>query len=210
MKSTISIRALIGFAVVLGLLLSTSVHAEAEHAALSLVRETTDRIITQIKQDREKIKSDSTQLTVLVDKIVLPHFDFRKMSSWVLGRYWRKADSKQKERFTVEFRQLLVRIYSKALLEGADKKIVFLPLRGKTDKPDRVTVRTEIEQDGGFPLPIDYKLHKKGDAWKVYDVVIDGISIVANYRTTFAKRIRKDGIDKLIASLVDRNQQGKK
>jgi phospholipid transport system substrate-binding protein len=128
------------------------------------------------------------------------------MSSWVLGKYWRTATPAQRDRFTQEFRTLLVRTYAKSLSEYTDNKITYLPMRGSPQQSE-VKVRTEVEQPGGFPIPIDYDLYRKGDDWKVYDVTIDGVSLVTNYRTTFANQIREDGLDKLIATLADRNQQ---
>jgi phospholipid transport system substrate-binding protein len=186
-----------------------SAGAWADEAAQKLVLDTTKQIINEIKKQRKEIDKNPAQLAKLVDKIVFSQFDFTKMSTRVLGKHWGKASDSQKTRFTEEFRHLLVRTYSKALLEGVDKEIKFLPLSGKSKK-GRVTVRTEIEQSSGFPIPINYKLHKKDNAWKVYDVVIDGLSIVRNYRTTFAKKIRKEGIDKLIVSLAERNTEQKK
>ncbi len=188
-----------------GLFLTVAV--AAEHPAQELAVTTSQKIIAKIKEDRAAIDKEPERLTKLVEEIVLPNFDFTTMSSWALGKYWRTASDEQKAKFTEQFRQLLVRTYSKALLEAVDKKITYLPLRGEAQ--DEVTVRTEVEQPGAFPLPINYKMHQTNAAWKVYDVEIDNISIVANYRSSFASEIRKDGIDKLIASLTDRNAQGK-
>lgn len=172
--------------------------------AQKLVVETTDRIMSKLKAEQDAIKQDPERVITLVDEIVLPHFDFTRMSQWAMGKYWRTASKEQQEKFIVEFRMLLVRTYSKALADNVDQKVNFLPLRGGKD--DEITVRTEVAQQAGFPLPINYEMHLKDGEWKVFDVVIDGISLVANYRTSFAKTIKKDGIDKLIASLVDRNK----
>ena len=170
------------------LLSSPLVHA-AEHPAMVLVKETTDTIMTKIKEQDEAINKDQEVLHDLVNTIVLPHFDFRKMSSWVLGKNWRKANKEQKQKFTDQFSRLLVRTYSKALHDNSDKKIEFLPIRGKAKK-DEVVIRTEIPQKGGFPIPIDYKMHLKKGEWKVYD-----------------QEIKKSGIDNLIAKLADRNKE---
>jgi|AMFO01.1.fsa_nt_gi ABC-type transport system involved in resistance to organic solvents, auxiliary component len=171
----------------------------------ALVQETTDKIISVLRTDQDKIKADPNHLLEIVDTIVAPHFDFERMSSWVLGKYWRKAKADEKTRFAKEFRTLLVRTYAKALNDNYDKQIDMLAVRQKKGGK-KATVRTEIQQSAGFPIPINYKMHLKNDAWKVYDVSVDGISLVANYRTSFAKEIRKDGLDKLIAKLADRNK----
>lgn len=188
------------------LFLSGQVVAADEHPARTLVSDTTTLIKKRIKEEKSAIEKDQEVLFKLVNDIVLPHFDFKKMSSWVLGKNWRKANDKQKKEFTDQFSRLLVRTYSKALYDNADQQIDILPMRGKSDGDD-VTVRTEVQQQAGFPIPIDYKMHLKNNEWKVYDVVIDSISLVANYRTSFNQEIRKSGIDSLIASLEERNQK---
>lgn len=180
----------------------------AMQAPQALVQETTDKITSVLRTDQDKIKADPGHLLTVVDNIVAPHFDFERMSRWVLGKYWRKAKADEKTRFAQEFRTLLVRTYAKALNDNYDKTIEMLPLRKKKDGK-QVIVRTEIQQSAGFPIPINYKMHIKNDAWKIFDVSVDGISLVANYRTSFAREIRKDGLTKLIASLAKRNQPSK-
>ena len=177
----------------------------AEHPAQELVVSTTKLVMEKLRAEEEVVKKDNDRLMAIVEEHVLPHFDFRKMSSWVLGKYWRKATNKQKEQFTNEFKTLLVRTYSKALLDAIDKEINFLPLRSKKKDADDITVRTEVDQKGGFPIPIDYKLYEKSGKWMVYDVVIDSLSLVTNYRSSFSKTVRDSGIDELIKKLADRN-----
>ncbi len=169
-----------------------------------LVKETAETIMERIRVERSVIDEQPEHLYALVDEVVLPHFDFEKMSQWVLGKYWRKADTEQRERFISEFRALLVRTYAKALADNSDQQVDYLPLRAKPTDTD-VTVNTEVPQEGGFPIPINYSMYLKGDAWKVYDVDIDGISLVANYRTSFAKEVRSNGIDALIEKLASRS-----
>jgi phospholipid transport system substrate-binding protein len=187
-------------------LLMLSNSALAIQSPQDLVQETTDKITTTLRAEQDKIKANPQRLYEIVDEVVLPHFDFERMSSWVLGKYWRTANKDEKQAFTNEFRTLLVRTYAKALNDNYDRPIDMLPMRYK-EGSDKAVVRTEVQQDGGFPIPIDYKMHRKGEAWKVYDVSVDGISLVANYRTSFAQEIRKDGLPKLIDSLAERNKQ---
>jgi len=188
------------------LLLSSPV--SARQAPEAMVQETMDKTIAVLRTDQDKIKANPDYLVAVADRFVAPHFDFDRMSSWVLGKYWRKAKTDQKTRFAKEFRTLLVRTYAKALNDNYDKKIIMLPSRKKKGGK-LITVRTEIQQSAGFPIPINYKMYIKDDAWKVFDVSVDGISLVANYRTSFAKEVRKGGLDKLIARLHDRNKPGK-
>ena len=192
------------FVLICGFLSQPVLADKNDHPALLLVKDTTNLIRKKVKEDDSIIKSNPEHLYDLVNEIVLPHFDFQKMSSWVLGKNWRNASAAQKKKFTSEFSRLLVRTYSRAIYDNIDQQIVFLPIRGKPDA-DKVTIRPEVPQQAGFPIPIDYKMRKKNNEWKVFDVVIDAISLVANYRTTFNQEIKKSGIDSLIASLADRN-----
>ena len=182
--------------------------AMAIQAPEELVAQTTEKITSALRKEQDKIKAKPGLLYKIVDDVVLPHFDFERMSRWALGKYWRKANKIERSKFTKEFRTLLVRTYAKALNDNYDQKIDMLPVRMRK-KGKEATVRTEVQQSAGFPIPIDYKMYIQGDTWKVYDVSVDAISLVANYRTSFAKDIRKDGLSKLIARLADRNKQAK-
>ncbi|VAW88020.1 Phospholipid ABC transporter shuttle protein MlaC [hydrothermal vent metagenome] len=183
----------------------SSSQAAAEMVAPDvLVKQTTDIIMEKIQSEQVLIESNPERLFSLVDEVVLPHFDFEKMSKWVLGKYWRKAEQTQRQQFVHEFRQLLVRTYAKALMENAGQTVDYLPLRAKAGAVD-VTVNTEIPQESGFPIPINYKMYQSEGEWKVYDVNIDGISLVTNYRTSFSGEIRKHGIDGLLAKLSARS-----
>ena len=186
--------------------LAASGAAWAIQSPQDLVQQTAEKMLSKLRDERQVIDQHPGRIYDLVEEIVLPHFDFERMSSWVLGKYWRRATPEQRRHFTEEFRNLLVRTYAKSLSSYTDNKITYLPFRGSAGQDD-VTVRTEVDQPGGFPIPIDYSLYLKGGEWKVYDVTIDGVSLVTNYRTTFANQIRQDGLDKLIATLADRNRQ---
>ncbi len=196
-------------ALVLMLAVFLALPARAEIAEPErIVRETTDKVLANIKQNLDAYKKEPARLYAVVDELVLPHFDFDRMTALALGRYKRKVHGDQKERLVQEFRNLLVRTYSKALLEYNDQKVVFLPMRGSVEQGD-VTVRTEIDQPGGFPIPINYSLYLKDGQWKVYDVVIDNISMVTNYRSSFAREIKSKGVEGLIKTLRARNEQQK-
>ncbi len=170
-----------------------------------LIRETSNQVLSRIQSDPEQYQQDPAKLYALVDEIVLPHFDFSAMTDLALGRYKTKISSEQRRLITNEFRILLVRTYGKALLEYNDQEIIYLPTEGSLESGD-VTVRTEIEQKGGFPIPLNYSLKLTGQGWKVYDISVDDISLVTNYRSSFSRQIRKNGIDGLIKTLRERNQ----
>lgn len=185
---------------------TTAWAADSGHPALLLVNQTAEKILVQLRAEKNVVAKNSQRVYELVEQIVLPHFDFGAMSASVLGKHWRTANEDQRTRFSQEFKVLLVRTYAKALVDNMERKIVYQPLRAADGATD-VTVRTEIPQDGGFPLPINYSMELKDGAWKVYDVDIDGISLIKNYRTTFSNEVKQDGVDALIKTLLDRNQQ---
>lgn len=182
--------------------------AHAEVAPEELVRKTADEILADIKAHRDVYAKDYAKLYKMADEKVLLHFDFRRMSQWVLGRFWREASPEQRERFTSEFRDLLVGTYSQALLNYNDQKIIYLPVQRKPNDTE-VTVKTEVKQTGGQPnIPIHYSFYKNKDGdWKVYDITIEGVSLVTNYRSVYATKIRENGMDALIAEIADNNKQ---
>lgn len=190
------------------LLLSVVSVARAEVAPEELVRKTADEILAEIKAHRSVYAKDYAKLYKMADDKVLMHFDFRRMSQWVLGRFWKEATPEQRDRFTSEFRDLLVGTYSQALLNYNDQKILYLPVQRKPDDTE-VTVKTEVKQNGGQPnIPIHYSFYKNKDAaWKVYDISIEGVSLVTNYRSVYATKIREKGMDALIAEISDNNKQ---
>lgn len=191
-------------------LLSTGLLFQPAFAAGSLpeqlIRQTSDEVLANIKSSQAEYAAKPARLYAMVDEKVLPHFDFERMTDLALGRYKRKVDEVQKERLIKAFRSLLVRTYGKALLEYNDQVIQYLPMRGKLEKGE-VTVRTEIEQKGGFPIPINYEMYEKDGGWKVFDISIDNISLVTNYRSSFASEIKEKGVDSLIKTLQDKNKE---
>lgn len=169
-----------------------------------VIQDTSTRMIDALRQNRAKLDRDPGQIYGLVDQIVLPNFDFELMSRWVLGRAWQQASPDQRRRFTEEFRTLLVRTYAKALLEYSGEDIRLLPQPTVGDGSE-VTVKTEVQLKAGRPIQINYSMHLNNDGWKVYDVKVDGVSLVTNYRSTFASQIRANGMDSVIADLQQRN-----
>ncbi|HMQ11952.1 MAG TPA: ABC transporter substrate-binding protein [Candidatus Competibacter phosphatis] len=169
-----------------------------------VIQDTSTRMIDALRQNRAKLDRNPGQIYGLVDQIVLPNFDFELMSRWVLGRAWQQASPDQRRRFTEEFRTLLVRTYAKALLEYSGEDIRLLPQPTVGDGSE-VTVKTEVRLKAGRPIQINYSMHLNNDGWKVYDVKVDGVSLVTNYRSTFASQIRANGMDSVIADLQQRN-----
>jgi phospholipid transport system substrate-binding protein len=181
------------------------VAANAEMTPEELVKDTTDKVLGVLKKEKGQIDQDPARIYGIVDEYVIPHFDFRIMSQRVLGKYWHRATGEQQERFVSQFQTLLVHTYGAALREYSDQQIEYLASRSRDD--GQVLVRTQIVQGGSPPIPIDYEMYKSSGAWKVYDISIDGVSLVINYRSTFAAEIRGSGVDGLIERLVKHNEQ---
>ncbi|MEM7562053.1 MAG: ABC transporter substrate-binding protein [Pseudomonadota bacterium] len=169
-----------------------------------LIKDTTDQVLSDIKENSAKYRDQPALLNELVDQVVLPHFDFGAMTNLALGRYKKKVTPDQKPAIVEEFRTLLVRTYGSALLEYNDQSLVYLPMEG-SEADGKVTVRTEIQQEGGFPIPINYRLRFVKEKWKVFDISVDGVSLVTNYRSSFARAIKKNGVEGLIETLKARN-----
>lgn len=171
-----------------------------------LVKSVTSEVLTLIKNDKELQAGSMNKLLELVDAKILPHFNFTRMTALAVGQEWRKATPEQKAKLAAEFKVLLVRTYANALISYKNQTIDYKPLRmGANDL--EVTVKTEVRQVSGQPIQLDYTLQKKDDGWKVFDIVVAGVSLVTNYRDSFGQEIRSGGIDGLIASLVTKNQQ---
>jgi phospholipid transport system substrate-binding protein len=195
------------FAILLtGLLCFASVQA-ADDSAMTLVRNTSDRMLAALEQHRAEIKRNPQRIYGLVNRIVVPHFDFRRITQSAVGLYWRRATAQQRTELTNQFQQMLVRTYATALLDYSGEKIRYLPVR-PSHKPDLVTVSTQVQEPGGSPVSIDYRLHRESGEWKVVDISIDNVSLVSNYRSSFASEIRANGIDGLIQRLKDKNEKG--
>jgi len=163
-------------------------------------------MIAELRQHRAELEADPRLIYGLVEEIVVPRFDFELISRYALGKYWRTASPEQRATFIENFRSLMVRTYAHTLLNYSDQEIQYLPVRsGKNDK--RVVVATKVSAAGAPAIPIDYKLYTNdGASWRVYDVEIDGVSLVSTYRSNFDSQIRRVGVDGVIQWLVERNQ----
>lgn len=194
-----------------GALLLLAIHTPAMAAtpadAQEIVKQSTEQVLKELRTEGESIKKRPERLYQIVNNLILPHFDFRQMSKWVLGRYWSKASEKQRVQFTKQFELLLVSTYSDALVEFRNETVAFLPTRTHSDT--EVTVRSTLNRNGGAVVPIIYRMHKVDRSWKVYDVAIDGVSLVITYRSSFAQEISRNGIDGLIQRLVQKNQSAR-
>ncbi len=196
---------ILGYAVLLSLFTSAQVRAAPSTSAEEVIRAATAQVVERFESDPE-LTEDPDRLYEMVQDIVLPHFDFERTSRRVLGKAWRRASQEQRQRFVTEFRTLLVKTYAIALASYGHEEIVYGPPRTRSEK--EMSVRTEIASaSGGGPgIPITYELHLTGNDWKVYDVVIDGVSLSLTYRNDFRSRVRREGIDALISHMIAHNR----
>jgi len=183
--------------------------AQAEMVAPDvLIRNVAQEVLTIVKQDPDLKMGNQKKILALVDAKVVPNFDFVRMTQLAMGKYWRQASNEQKQALVTEYRNLLVRTYTKAFTSYRDQTIEVLPLRMEATD-DETTVKMRINKSGSSqPTAVDYQMKKKSDGWKVFDVTIEGVSMVTSYRSTFASQIRQSGIDDLIKTLADMNASG--
>lgn len=171
-----------------------------------LLKRISDQVIKILVDDGEELKKNPGNVYKIVDEYILPHLDDITMAKLALGKNWRKANKQQKRAFVDEFRNLLVRTYSRSLLEFKDQRIKYFPLK-LADDVKKTTVKAEVIQPGGPPVPLSYRMRIKNNAWKVYDIKVDGISLVTSYRGTFTQEVRKKGIDGLLQYLRDKSSK---
>lgn len=178
--------------------------ADAIKAPDQLIKEVSTDVLDAVKADKSIQAGDVQKVIALVDAKVMPYVNFQRMTASAVGRYWRQATPEQQKRLQEEFKTLLVRTYSGALAQVKDQTVQLKPMRAGPDDKD-VVVKTEVRGKGD-PIQLDYRLEKRDDGWKIYDVNVLGVWLVQNYTSSFAQEIGANGIDGLIAKLVERNK----
>ena len=173
--------------------------------ARELIKTRSEEVISHVKLHRKSLKEDSSKLYSLVNKKMVPHIDFTRTSRWILGKHWRKASKEQRLQFSNEFKKLLIRTYSKALLKLSDEKINYPPVKGSVKK-GKVSVKSEIILPDGRRFNVKYRMHHKDQDWKIYDISVDGVSLISTYRSTFSTEIGKVGLEGLLENLVKKNK----
>lgn len=179
----------------------------ADDSPEAMIKQTTDQVLATLQQDQAKLKDHPGRIYDLIENEILPHFDFDHMSRWVLGQHWRDASPQQRSQFTQQFRNLLVNTYGNALLGYSGQTVSYLPVQ-RDPESGEVTVRARIHDvEADQDIPLDYQVDNESGQWKVVDVSIDGVSLIANYRQTFDTRIQREGLDGLIRDLGEHNKQ---
>ena len=178
-----------------------------------LVADTIDQLVDRLKANSDRIHEDSSIAYQISDELVAPHIDFPRVTRLVVGKYWQSASEQQRQALITEVQSLLIRSYVTAMTSYADQivakkdRINYLPSRYKTgDK--KASVRASITLDSGQAVEVQYQLYNGGGKWRIYDIVIEGVSMAITYRTSFGEQIKRNGLDSLIAQLVERNRKG--
>jgi len=176
-----------------------------------LMRNMTDQVMERLLEQEELLKKNPQQVQLvarkLVDEVILPHLDMRLMSRWVIGKGWNKATAAQRKQFINEFTGMLVKTYASALLEFRGSRIVVKPVDRNLTKTNTV-VRTEFFNSSGKSTPVLFRVRKdRAGEWKIFDMIVDGVSLVKNYKSSFGAEIRKVGVSGLLKRLSSHNSQ---
>jgi phospholipid transport system substrate-binding protein len=189
---------------VMGLAAAASA-AFAQEAPDAMVKRVSQEVLQIINSDPKVQAGDQQRIREVVETKLLPNFDFERLTALAMGRNWRQATPEQQKQLVEQFRQLLVRTYSGALTQYRNQTMEYKPLRADAAATE-VTMRTEVVRQGQAPVPIDYSMAKGPSGWKVYDVIVGGVSLVTNYRDEFNEQIKNGGVENLIRTLTAKNQ----
>lgn len=196
-------------AVILSILSLTYLGPQASAEAIPpdlLVKNTANEVLEIIKADPDVAHSDMNKIGKIVEEKIATKFDFDRMSQMVLGRSWKTASKSDQDQFIKEFKSLLVRTYSSALSKYKNQAIEYRPLKLDPSAVE-VKVKTQILQPGSTAIPLEYSMEKVGDTWKVFDVVIDGVSLVTTYRGQFSEEAKQNGVNGVTQKLADKNNK---
>ena len=184
--------------------LALPARAQQDLGPEELVRKVTQDVLDAIKSDKELAAGDKRKALKLAEEKVLPHIDFDEATRLAVGRAWAQAMPEQREKLVEEFRRMLVRTYSNAISAYEGQTMKVLPVRMKPGDTE-ATVHNQYVRAGGTPLPVDYQMHKTAEGWKIYDITVEGVSLVLTYRSEFDAIVKQQGIDGLIKRLEEKN-----
>lgn len=194
---------LLTFTLLLSLLNISPVFSQEDPVAM--LNKVTSSVMKELKEHQSELRRNPDRLYSLVDHLILPHVDFVEMSRWVVGRNaWGKSDSDTQKQFINEFKTLVVRSYARALLEYTDQEIQFLPLRNAIES-QRIQVSSLIKESGRAPVRMDYRLIQASGTWRVYDIIVEGVSLMQGYRAQFADDLRMGGLEKVTQKIRRKN-----
>lgn len=182
-------------------LLATSLAAQAQDPT-AVIQSASDQLATELDGRKDELAANRAELYAMIDRILMPRFDRRYAAQLVLGRHWRNASEAQRTRFISAFYNSLLRRYADGVLEFNQDRVEILPFRGDLSQP-RTTVKTIVTMNDGTDVPVDYAMVKRDQGWLMFDVVIEGISYVRNYRTELNSQIQASSLDDVIAKLEE-------
>jgi len=187
-----------------GLLAAFALHAQ-EQKPDELVKQVTEDVMKAIQSDKQLAAGDKQKALRLAEEKILPHVDFEEATRLAVGRSWREASAEQKKQLTGEFRRMLLRTYSNAISAYQGQQMKVLPLHMKAGETD-VAVRNQYIKPGQKPVQVDYQMHKVGNDWKIYDIIVEGVSLVLTYRSEFDQVVKESGVDGLIKRIAAKNE----
>lgn len=188
--------------ILIGLVLALAPPAPAATVPGELVFDVADQVVDRLRAGRPL--SDD-QAYDLVEELILPHLDFESFSRLTLGKYWRQASPDQRRAFTREFKSMLMHTYASSLNTYAGE--TFEHVGERSEGENRVLVQTRFVRVHSDPVRVDYRLHQRDGEWKIYDVVIEGVSLVLNYRASFGEEISRGGLDRLIQRMANKEEK---
>ncbi len=188
--------------------LALPARAQQDLGPEELVRKVTQDVLDAIRSDKQLAAGDKQKALKLAEEKVLPLIDFEEAARLAVGRAWAQATPEQRKKLVEEFRKMLVRTYSNAISAYEGQTMKVLPVRMKPGDTE-VTVHNQYIRAGGTPLPVDYQMHKTDQGWKIYDITVEGVSLVLTYRSEFDAVVKQSGIDGLIKRLEEKNTPAK-
>jgi len=201
--ATAIVRITLAWLVAAGMFVGIAAPALADPGPVAVLEEMTGHVTDVVRRDTGILK-DPVRLRALANEGVLPYVDFEALSRWVLGKYWRQATPAQRDAFMAEFREMLFLNYLRKVNAYRETAVRFQPLRSEP-QDGRVEVQAEVEPEGAPVVNVLFRMHRVGDRWLIYDVAVEGISLVATHRSGFSQEISRNGLDGLIARLAEMN-----
>ena len=202
--ATAIVRITLAWLAAAGMIIGIGGPARADPGPVAVLEEMTEHVSDVVRRDTGILK-DPVRLRALANEGVLPYVDFEALSRWVLGKHWRKATPAQRDAFMAEFREMLFLNYLRKVNAYRETVARFQPLRS-VPQDGRVEVQAEVEAEGAPVVNVLFRMHRVNDHWLIYDVAVEGVSLVATHRSGFSQEIRRNGVDGLIARLAEMNR----
>lgn len=182
---------------------AAALHAE-EQMPEQIIEETSTELLKIINEQNDRIKNEEGYVNQVINDLVLPVIDLQSMGKLILGKHWKTASEEQRVQFIEQFKSMLIRTYAKSVADFGHAKVTVFPPQGE-QKGKRHRVKSHLDIGSGTPLQVDYVFRRKSDTWKVFDIVVDGLSLIKNFRTSFSQEISETSLDALIARLASTN-----